>query len=304
MDIQQLRQSLKLKWLSYYEQNRTWLVKMRIWDTYDGLRRPLSGFILATLSALEPEFDEILGFILELNNNPDRIIAALGLNFDPDEELHLIKLEDSLTADQVESESLKEEYWQEKPVPSFAITKYQSSTKQLDSGQQPTEIRRSYQPVVSFAATTEVTRTHQPVPAIAVATKIAPQSPERMPNSTKLPAGILRQKLVRSSLEITTEVPVTAKTLPSPSLASEISSNGKKLSLLVTKEIQGNGNAKIQTLNISKKADLSSSTNARTLASWVDEFCQGSKWNQEETIAIPYELSLQVKSQNVVVDQS
>ncbi|MBH8577841.1 hypothetical protein I8752_33755 [Nostocaceae cyanobacterium CENA369] len=296
MDIQQLRQSLKLKWLSYYEQNRTWLVKMRIWDTYDGLRRPLSGFILATLSALEPEFDEILGFILELNNNPDRIIAALGLNFDPDEELHLIKLEDSLTADQVESESLKEEYWQDKPVPSFAVTKYQSSTKQLDSGQQPTEIRRSYQPVVSFAATTEVTRTHQPVPAIAVATKIAPQSLERMPNSSKLPAAILRQKLVRSSLEITTEVPVTAKTLPSPSLASEISSNGKKLSLLVTKEIQGNGNAKIQTLNISKKADLSSSTNARTLASWVDEFCQGSKWNQEETIAIPYELSLQVKS--------
>jgi hypothetical protein len=108
MNIQQLRQSLKQKWLSYYEQNCPWLVKMRIWGTYDDVRRPLSGFILATLSILEPQFDEILNFIIELSNNPDKIVAALGLNFNPDEELSLIKLETSVATNQVERESSKE----------------------------------------------------------------------------------------------------------------------------------------------------------------------------------------------------
>lgn len=87
MDIQQLRQSLKMKWLNYYEQNRLWLVKMQIWHTYGDLRRPSSGYILATLSVLEPEFQETLPFILDLNQNPDEIISALGLHFNPDAEL-------------------------------------------------------------------------------------------------------------------------------------------------------------------------------------------------------------------------
>ncbi|MEO1376005.1 MAG: DUF5331 domain-containing protein [Cyanobacteria bacterium J06635_10] len=91
MNIQQLRESLKIKWVRYYHQNRSWLAKMRIWGTYDGYRRPSSGFILATLSVLEPKLDEIFPFILELNNNPDKIIAALGLNFNPEQQLYLIK---------------------------------------------------------------------------------------------------------------------------------------------------------------------------------------------------------------------
>lgn len=297
MDIQQLRQSLKLKWLSYYEQNRTWLAKMRVWATYEGLRRPSSGFILATLSVLEPEFDEILGFILDLNNNPDRIIAALGLNFNPDEELSSIKSEDSLAADQVDSESLQEECCKDKSVLSVAVTKvYQSPTQVLYSEDSQTEIERSHKPVVSFTATTELVRTHQPLPKIAVTTKIAPQPLERMPNSTKLPVGLLRQKTVRSpqgrlssgtTLAITTEVPVVAKTLPSLVLDTVISSDRKISSLTFTRN---NGNEKVRSLNIPKKADLSSSTNARSLASWVDEFCQGTGWNQEEAIAIPCKL--------------
>ncbi|MFM6727556.1 MAG: DUF5331 domain-containing protein, partial [Dolichospermum sp.] len=83
MDIEHLCQSLKIKWLSYYEQNRSWLVKMRIWKDYDGIRRPSSGYIIATLSILESELKKILPFILDLNNNPDQIIAALGLHFNP-----------------------------------------------------------------------------------------------------------------------------------------------------------------------------------------------------------------------------
>ncbi|HLP90991.1 MAG TPA: DUF5331 domain-containing protein [Nostocaceae cyanobacterium] len=102
MDIQKLRQSLKMKWLSYYEQNRHWLVKLKIWRSYDGLRRPSSGYILATLSILEPNFEEVLAFILDLNSNPDQIVAALGLHFDPDQELRLAKIRDVKPKQQTE----------------------------------------------------------------------------------------------------------------------------------------------------------------------------------------------------------
>jgi hypothetical protein len=101
MDIQQLRQSLKMKWLNYYEQNRHWLIKLKIWRYYDGLRRPSSGYMLAILSVIEPKFEEVLAFILELNTDPDQIITALGLHFNPDEELSLTKLNNAQINQQV-----------------------------------------------------------------------------------------------------------------------------------------------------------------------------------------------------------
>ena len=87
MNIQQLRHALKVKWLLYYRQNRPWLTKIRIWGTYEGKRRPSSSFILATLTNLEPKLIEVLPFIVSLSNNPDQIVVALGLNFNPEEEL-------------------------------------------------------------------------------------------------------------------------------------------------------------------------------------------------------------------------
>lgn len=105
MDIQHLRQSLKIKWLNYYQQNRCWLVKMRIWKDYDGIRRPSSGYILATLSVLEPELKKILPFILDLNNNPDQIIRALCLHFNPEQELNLLKSQDYLAKNEILSTS-------------------------------------------------------------------------------------------------------------------------------------------------------------------------------------------------------
>ncbi len=105
MDIQHLRQSLKIKWLSYYQQNRSWLVKMRIWKDYDGIRRPSSGYILATLSTLEPELKKILPFILDLNNDPDQIIAALCLHFNPEQELNILKSQHSTARNEIVSTS-------------------------------------------------------------------------------------------------------------------------------------------------------------------------------------------------------
>lgn len=87
MNIQHLRHSLKVKWLLYYRQNRPWLVKLRIWGTYDGQRRPSSSFVLAALSNLEPQLPELFPFMIDLSNDPDQIVAALGLNFNPDQEL-------------------------------------------------------------------------------------------------------------------------------------------------------------------------------------------------------------------------
>ena len=87
MNIQHLRHSLKVKWLLYYQQNRPWLIQLQIWGTFDGQRRPSSSFILATVSNLEPQLTQMFPLIVALNNNPDQIVAALGLNFNPDQEL-------------------------------------------------------------------------------------------------------------------------------------------------------------------------------------------------------------------------
>ena len=92
MNIQHLRHSLKVKWLLYYRQNRPWMRRLKIWGTYDGQRRPSSSFILAILSTVEPQLIQLFPFVIDLSNNPDRIVAALGLNFNPDEELKSLTL--------------------------------------------------------------------------------------------------------------------------------------------------------------------------------------------------------------------
>jgi len=71
--------------LNYYAENRQWLTRLRIWVDCDGQRRPSSSFILATLSILEPQLNQLLPLIVDLSSNPDRIVAALGLNFNPDD---------------------------------------------------------------------------------------------------------------------------------------------------------------------------------------------------------------------------
>ena len=87
MDTEKFRQSLKLKWLEYYRDNRSWIVHLGIWITSQGRRRPSSSFILATLAILEPKLNQLMPLVVDLSSNPDRIVAALGLNFNPDEAL-------------------------------------------------------------------------------------------------------------------------------------------------------------------------------------------------------------------------
>lgn len=87
MNSKQLRQSLKAKWLAYYRDNREWIDRLGLWVTVDGQRRPASGFILGVLSTLEPNLTQLLPLVVDLSSNPDRIVAALGLNISPDKAL-------------------------------------------------------------------------------------------------------------------------------------------------------------------------------------------------------------------------
>jgi len=87
VDTQQFRQSVKQQWLDYYVENRVWIARLQVWVNCDGHRRPSSSFILATLAVLEPQLNQLLPLIVDLSSNPDRIVAALDLNFNPDEHL-------------------------------------------------------------------------------------------------------------------------------------------------------------------------------------------------------------------------
>ncbi|MDF5728366.1 MAG: DUF5331 domain-containing protein [Rhizonema sp. PD38] len=163
MNIQQLRQSLKLKWVNHYYKNRSWLAKVQVWGTYDGQRRPTSGFILATMSVLEPQLDEIFPFILDLNNNPDQIVAALGLNFNPEEQLHLIESDCQEVASQVHSESLPEtlcvgeaRHRHRQPVASIAVA---------------SKSENKPQPVASIAVASKLDNESQPTAVVSVTSK-------------------------------------------------------------------------------------------------------------------------------------
>ncbi|MBD2493425.1 DUF5331 domain-containing protein [Nostoc sp. FACHB-280] len=265
MNIQQLRQSLKMKWLGYYKQNRPWLVKMRVWGNYNGLRRPSSGFILATLSVLEPEFEQMLAFMMDLNNNPDDIVTALGLNFNPDDELRLTNLDEASPIKEIpENKSLEEQ-----PVRSLA-------TANDIIPQSPPNIQHPEN------VTSDLPQAHKLLPAFAVATKVTLKSSSKS-----------RQNIPISSLALATTVPSNGKTV---ALAVELPNHGKLMprSVVVSRQIAINSQAKPAPLltettevstngkspqnlqqNSPQKTPPLTHSNARSLASWVDEFCQG-----------------------------
>lgn len=96
MNSQELRRSLKLKWLTYYGHNRQWIDKLGIWVNAGGQRRPSASFMLGTLATLEPDLSRLLPLVVDLSNSPDRIIAALGLNINPVEALKTLEQEREL----------------------------------------------------------------------------------------------------------------------------------------------------------------------------------------------------------------
>ncbi len=80
-----LKNSLKQKWLHYFQSNRFWIsLHSGAVATPDGGKRPASYLILGVINALEPQLAELMLPFSKLNPNVDTLIEVLGLNFDPD----------------------------------------------------------------------------------------------------------------------------------------------------------------------------------------------------------------------------
>ena len=256
MNIQQLRESLKIKWVKYYHQNRSWLEKMRIWGTYDNYRRPSSGFILATLSVLEPKLDEIFPFILELNNNPDEIIAALGLNFNPEEHLHLLKdLDKPVNNHQANHNPVREE---------IIADKFRAERR-------------------------ENIETNKPTLSNATAiTKI-----EKFPFPEKI-KSISESESIEKEFQAFSELlqENSPQNFAESSMTAQLESEDEVLSLLSMcdesepEEIEIT--TKEETKEQTEEEKKASRKKASKLASWIDEFCQGKGWDREEAIFIPF----------------
>ncbi|MBC6434620.1 hypothetical protein FM036_30500 [Nostoc sp. HG1] len=134
MDTEHLRASLKTLWLDYYRSNRAWINRLGIWVTCEGDRRPSSSFILATLAILEPKLHEILPLIVDLSSNPDRIVLALGLNFNPDQALkEITEAENSVKLLPPSAAALPEKA-PEKALPEKALPEKKQPEKQVKAG--------------------------------------------------------------------------------------------------------------------------------------------------------------------------
>ena len=359
MNIQQLRQSLKIKWVNYYYKNRSWLVKMRIWGTYDGQRRPSSSFILATLSALEPQLEQIFPFILDLNNNPDKIVAALGLNFNPEEQLNLVKDNfvaenqdpsqfpvDTFVADQSPSQHISD-----RGTPQPQHQDALPSSEPLASNTSPTKIQikdkqmSSVTPVAKDPSESPVTRIpHQPVAAIAIATEVQNKSEPTTPialtkveNHSVIPITFAMRNEITSkplaSVAVATKIecqthsviPITVATnidpyrrcLATSPPASTPTTREENFSAQVHHyplvgvgsprpifETQSDAVIPIadayeiesqdKLVSIGQKdlpnnpVNLSPTNKVCKLANWIDDFCQGTGWDREEAIFIPF----------------
>ncbi|QCS48176.1 hypothetical protein FEK30_01285 [Picosynechococcus sp. PCC 11901] len=85
--FEQIKPSIKTKWLDYFENNQDWLnILMDRGEsvaTPDGGRRPQGSVILGAISAKEPRLAESLYLFSLVEANFDTIVDVLGLNFDP-----------------------------------------------------------------------------------------------------------------------------------------------------------------------------------------------------------------------------
>ncbi|MBD2607555.1 hypothetical protein H6G81_24275 [Scytonema hofmannii FACHB-248] len=256
MNIQQLRESLKIKWLNYYFENRPWLVKMQIWGTYDGQRRPSSGFLLATLSVLEPQLDEIFPLIVDLNSNPDRIVAALGLNFNPDRHLDLIKSENTM----IITEEISE------PLPLVRDAVKNEVETNTNEALMTTEVKNNDKPEVesknkskASGFTTKVETKGKPdnKHSKTSSSNLSPWRKEAKKSVAVLPGDVIRMN------------PTSER---SHSVSNQLSRNSKPLAV-ATIESQAK-DVKMQRKDVQSQVN-SSATNASNLPSWIDEFCKG-----------------------------
>ncbi|PLZ88875.1 DUF5331 domain-containing protein [Fischerella thermalis] len=277
MNIQQLRESLKLKWVKYFFQNRPWLVKMRIWGTYDGLRRPSSGFILATLSVLEPELDEILPLLLELNNNPDHIVKALGLNFNPEEQMHLIAEDADIIQQKILSETSTNGKVDSQPQAT-------PSSGELDSSQKGIENNGVVQHDIASRVSTQVQNQKKSLPLLSVVNKFETRSTQvsalavickAESNSKPVPLLTVISKTENSSKPV-------RSLLPTSNIKRE---SQPASSVIATSRVDSKPKlAKIPQQDLIDNVNSAPTKQKSRLTSWIDGFCQGVGWENDEAI--------------------
>lgn len=89
--FEQIKPSIKTKWLDYYENNQEWLKLLmdsgEFVATPDGGRRPQGSVVMGAVSSLEPRLAEILYHFFLVHANFDTVVDVIGLNFDPAVEL-------------------------------------------------------------------------------------------------------------------------------------------------------------------------------------------------------------------------
>jgi hypothetical protein len=109
---QSLINTIRDKWLDYCKSNLIWLNELQqlkksglsslISETSDGGVRPQSSILIGILIGIYPEFANIINIFYRLNPDPTKIIIALGLDFDPLEELEKLVEEKKVEKQEIE----------------------------------------------------------------------------------------------------------------------------------------------------------------------------------------------------------
>jgi Family of unknown function (DUF5331) len=260
MKIQELRQSLKIEWLRYYKNNRHWLEKMEIWATFEGERRPLSSFVLATVTVLEPGLIDILPLLADLNSDPDAVIAALGLNFNPDKYLHLIEVEDSQLGE-FNDDGINSDF------------EYVENTKKTFLSNNAEAFSELAYPklVNSRLVNSKLANSKLANPKLANLKSINPKP--------KIQIAVAKSYLNRGKVKSTFTTSVIPMT------------NGTEVTPIVafTTTIEGKGPiVKIIHDKVPGEMNQSPVLHTRDLANWIDDFCQGRGWDKDEATFIPF----------------
>lgn len=93
--FEQIKPSIKTKWLDYYENNQEWMKLLmdsgEYVETPDGGRRPQGSVVIGAVSSMEPRLAEILYHFFLVHANFDTVVDVVGLNFDPLMELKTLE---------------------------------------------------------------------------------------------------------------------------------------------------------------------------------------------------------------------
>lgn len=91
--FEEVKATLKDRWLDYYEVNQEWIDSVVNSQQGDNTKLARSFLILGSITVIEPRLQEYLPLFHQLNNNPDDLVKVMGLDFNPSSELNRRKEE-------------------------------------------------------------------------------------------------------------------------------------------------------------------------------------------------------------------